>query len=435
MTDNKNIFTNNKKSDSQNVKDNLLIDELDTYGDYVHEFSDSYKNRKEEFLRSLESVNEHKATGKENTVIKNFNNNRKISSIRSIKRVFTRKYDRIAAAVILAMILIPCTVLAAEKIVSYYNINIKKTGNYSYDLGLRKDSDYNANTKFHTNVKINFNTDLSGYDIETDGSNYKLSYAGNDNLKDKNISVMLIGLNDNEDIQLKYITDVKETEYSDKKIVWFTHSYGENAVNTNNGNYINDIFAVYSDYGYAIEIKAQNNTSEDLLQELVKNIELVECDESEAAQANYRIYRDEYVKEDNEDIYAGEYTDINYKLNDKFNMPDMDMYSSNKLEYTVNNYTVISSIQDLEDSLINEENNNISDKSNWISSELLGELINEDGTFIKYKRPVTYNMGDGVSTLNSYYEAETISTRLVSVDISVENTSDEYIQNVFCASI
>lgn len=60
MTDNKNIFTNNKKSDSQNVKDNLLIDELDTYGDYVHEFSDSYKNRKEEFLRSLESVNEHK---------------------------------------------------------------------------------------------------------------------------------------------------------------------------------------------------------------------------------------------------------------------------------------------------------------------------------------------------------------------------------------
>ena len=83
------------------------------------------------------------------------------------------------------------------------------------------------------------------------------------NLKDKNISVMLIGLNDNEDIQLKYITDVKETEYSDKKIVWFTHSYGENAVNTNNGNYINDIFAVYSDYGYAIEIKAQNNTSED----------------------------------------------------------------------------------------------------------------------------------------------------------------------------
>ena len=285
MTDNKNIFTNNKKSDSQNVKDNLLIDELDTYSDYVHEFSDSYKNRKEEFLRSLESVNEHKATGKENTVIKNFNNNRKISSIRSIKRVFTRKYDRIAAAVILAMILIPCTVLAAEKIVSYYNINIKKTGNYSYDLGLRKDSDYNANTKFHTNVKINFNTDLSGYDIETDGSNYKLSYAGNDNLKDKNISVMLIGLNDNEDIQLKYITDVKETEYSDKKIVWFTHSYGENAVNTNNGNYINDIFAVYSDYGYAIEIKAQNNTSEDLLQELVKNIELVESKNAEAAQA------------------------------------------------------------------------------------------------------------------------------------------------------
>ena len=39
-------------------------------------------------------------------------------------------------------------------------------------------------------------------------------------------------------------------------------------------------------------------------------------------------------------------------------------------------------------------------------------------------------MGDGVSTLNSYYEAETISTRLVLVDISVENTSDEYIQNV-----
>lgn len=28
----------------------------------------------------------------------------------------------------------------------------------------------------------------------------------------------------------------------------------------------------------------------------------------------------------------GEYTDISYKLNDKFNMPDMDMYSSNKLE-------------------------------------------------------------------------------------------------------
>ncbi len=79
-----------------------------------------------------------KTTGKRKYCNKNFNNNRKISSIRSIKRVFTRKYDRIAAAVILAMILIPCTVLAAEKIVSYYNINIKKTGNYSYDLGLKR---------------------------------------------------------------------------------------------------------------------------------------------------------------------------------------------------------------------------------------------------------------------------------------------------------
>lgn len=222
MTDNKNIFTNNKKSDSQNVKDNLLIDELDTYSDYVHEFSDSYKNRKEEFLRSLESVNEHKATGKENTVIKNFNNNRKISSIRSIKRVFTRKYDRIAAAVILAMILIPCTVLAAEKIVSYYNINIKKTGNYSYDLGLRKDSDYNANTKFHTNVKINFNTDLSGYDIETDGSNYKLSYAGNDNLR-ASASIMFFN-------KIRYVQCsecCQETEIGRYPIEWTLSTLGD----------------------------------------------------------------------------------------------------------------------------------------------------------------------------------------------------------------
>ena len=42
MTDNKNIFTNNKKSDSQNVKDNLLIDELDTYSDYVFEHPTNY---------------------------------------------------------------------------------------------------------------------------------------------------------------------------------------------------------------------------------------------------------------------------------------------------------------------------------------------------------------------------------------------------------
>ena len=61
MTDNKNIFTNNKKVIVRMLKIILLIDELDTYSDYVHEFSDSYKNRKEEFLRSLESVNEHKS--------------------------------------------------------------------------------------------------------------------------------------------------------------------------------------------------------------------------------------------------------------------------------------------------------------------------------------------------------------------------------------
>lgn len=46
MTDKQKHFYHNKKSDSQNVKDNLLIDELDTYSDYVHEFSDSYKNMK-----------------------------------------------------------------------------------------------------------------------------------------------------------------------------------------------------------------------------------------------------------------------------------------------------------------------------------------------------------------------------------------------------
>ena len=46
---------------------------------------------KKNFIRSLESVNEHKATGKENTVIKILIIIEKLSSIRSIKRVFTRK--------------------------------------------------------------------------------------------------------------------------------------------------------------------------------------------------------------------------------------------------------------------------------------------------------------------------------------------------------
>ena len=77
---------------------------------------------------------------------------------------------------------------------------------------MRKDSDYNANTKFHTNVKINFNTDLSGYDIETDGSNYKLSYAGNDNLKDKNKCIEKLKEKIEENIKEDTKDTVSETE-------------------------------------------------------------------------------------------------------------------------------------------------------------------------------------------------------------------------------
>ncbi len=414
-----------------NIKNELLVDELDNYKHYIHEFSSEYNNKKKIFLQKIES-NDKKNIRKTIISIDERNTGEKKEIINKIiEGVNKRKFIKgIITAAIVMLILIPSTVLAAEKIIKYYNISIKKIGNYSYNIGLDDESDYND--KFHTNVKIDICGDVYNYEIKTDGSNYKLTYIGDDINYQKDISVMLIGLNKGKDIKLKYITDVNKIEYDDRKVLWFTHNYGVSEGNIGN-KYINDIFVVYSEYGYAIEIKAQKDVSKEILDGLVNNIRLIKCDENESAKANYRIYRDENEDEDNkiteQNMYYGEYSETSYKLKDKFYMPDVNMYSSNKLQFTVNDYKIFDSIDGLIGFSSYYEEKYITDNI-WNTSDTLKKVVDEEGKFISYKRPEIYNMGDGIDTLNSVDKAEYIGTKLVVVDIDVENIDYEDVKNV-----
>lgn len=454
----KNKFCNNTDSNNKDtfndkhkmMCEQLLVHELDSYIQYEHNFSDKYNERKQAFVEELE----HEDTNENINIRKNTVNkfkkydkgNKKRRDNKNIYRILAGRNNRIAAAVILAIIIVPGCVIAAEKVVNYYNVNIKKTGNFGYDVGLERinqyndKEDYSDNDKFHTSVKININKEMKDYSCETDGTNYKYEYTGITNNEAKDIAIMLIGLNKDEDIRIRYVTNLKETEYEDKRVLWFTHNYDsfDMNINTSRSSYVNDVFIVYSNYGYAIEIKSQKDVSQELMEELITSVELIECSESEAAHANYRIYRDEFKEgEENDDIYAGEYNDVSYALNDKFNMLDVDMYSSNKLQFTITGYQVFDSVKDVNNmgfQLYTDNYNDISgdsyNSSNWTNSEFIREITNEDGAFIKYKRPKTHNMGNGIDTLNSIYEVDDVKIKLVLVDINVTNTSNDYVKNV-----
>lgn len=439
----KNNMVNDVQKDIEyekwNIRNGLLINELEKYEGYIHEFSFEYNDKKKRFLQKIESEDK-KNIRKDILNVEEKHIEKKGILNEIILGINKRKYIKgVVTAAIVILILIPSTVLAAEKIIKYYNISVKKIGNYGYDISLDDECESEFNDKFHTNVKIDIESDIGNYEIKTDGSNYKLVYIGDDTSYQRDISIMLIGLNKGRNIKLKYITDINQIEYNDRKVLWFTHNYGASKSDIGN-KYINDIFVVYSEYGYAIEIKAQEDVSKEILDRLIDNIRLIECDENESAKANYRIYRDENESEDNKiieqnniensDIYYGEYNDTSYRLKDKFCMPYVNMYSSNKLQYTVNDYKIFDSIDSLSEFLSYYEKKYITDDSILTTFDTLKRVVDENGKFISYKRPKTYNMGDGIDTLNSSSEAEYIMTKLVLVDMDVENTTYEYIKNV-----
>lgn len=467
MIDKNNNDNNNKNINASDISDFLLAIELERYADCTHEFSGNYDRKKNDFFENIDEINNNIDEIKTNINEQNSNKQDSNSSDieyetkdkssygNSINNIFKRRYLKVIAAAVLLVIVIPCTAVTAGKLADYYNVYINKIDKYSYSIGIQ-DNDVdgkddknavnetidnidkkNKTDKFHTYVRIDINSDINNYSQETDGSNYKLTYIGKDRESERNISIMLIGLNTNEELKLRYVTDVKKYEEDDRNILWFIHEYGETVSDTSENGYINDIFIVYKDYGYAIEIKAQKQVPNEYLKKLVAGISLAECDEHNAAKANYRIYRDEYGIEGNESAdsaYAGEYNDTDYKINDRFYMPDIDMYSSNKLQYTVSNYSVAESVNDM-NGTISSVNDNIwnidtLDNAGWITADAMKKVINDDGTFIKYKRPEIYNMGDGITTLNSVSAVKDTETRLVIADIQIENTSNDYVDNV-----
>lgn len=383
----------------------------------THEFSKDYINKKNDLLNSV-------------------GHDEKVKKIR--KRNFVA-----AAAVGFTVVALPGSVFAAKQIMSGYSINTKQTNNYEYELSFSNPKDDNGNELdnsdvnytaegtssahydpelYHTFVQMNIDYMMDGYSLSTNGSspsNGLFKYHLDDDYTvSHNITIGLIVINENQVITKNNAIEVKNVVVGDNNeaTIFYKNALDETSYNK-------DMIIYFKEYGYAVEIFAQVNVSEDDLIDIANNISLNPCDEDVAMTGS--VYQEDTVSNDttttthsSKDFDTKKLTsDENFvDIGQPFSFDTLYGYNDNALEYTVESYTTMDSVAGLDESGFG------------FNLDTIKRLTNEDGK-LAYQQQ-TIERGDGSNTISKVTDTSTVNSKFVYVTMKVKNTSDTDISEI-----
>lgn len=358
------------------IQNIILMEILNDARNKKHKFSKKYKKTKKAFIKTL---------GKEN----------KKGDYNNIKR-------RVLVIIsLVSVILVPVTAYATIQNITPYEIRIEKNGTYGYRLTIHRNE--KENVYYHSSVRVSLNIELQDYCIDTDGTNYRLTY---NNGKNMNISTMFIGLEDGEDVSFENVINAKKYQRDDRQIVLMYLS--------ENNYYCKDMLVIFNQYGYAVEIKAQREVAEETLFTIAENIMLESCKKSEQSIPNYKIYRNQDSKKEDENKEIWGDGIINVETG--FSLEGL--FDDKQVSVIIKDYKISST-------LMNLDKDYFKDYEHYIS-----RIINENDELIDYKREKNYVLGDGINKINNFQNDNLISLKMILLDIEITNTGDSDIEDV-----
>lgn len=348
-----------------------------------HDFSEKYRAKKEKLL---EVVREKEVQDKDRK----------------------RYLYRTAAVAAATVILIPGTAYAANRI---YHIAVEKN-RYQTNVHVEKDAaKENEDGKLHVPVKMELNYLPEG-SVEKQEGSWKFGIpedekAGN-YTHSTSFEITKIDVDDYTFTEL-FSTGYKEFEVN-----------GHQAVLIQKANHMvfdKVMYVSFEDYGYVVHTFLENDITDDEAVKIAEGIILTETDKANAVMASsLKKILEQEAEKGGDNIQASDIGEMDnewHNIGEWLDKWEEDPSMSSGYQYKVTKTEILDDINGLEQKYF--------DDYGW---ERLQEVVDGNGNLTTYERK-NIVCGDGVNTLDTYGNPETVQKKLVYLTLEIARKPDK----------
>ena len=351
----------------QKIAEQIANEEFNTEREN-HEFSQTYTNRKEKFLSSLDEDKKSK---------------------------WTTKKILVAAAIF--MIVIPTTIVTANEIYQWY-VTQKE---YKLTMSVKGSS---------TNDSVFYKLNL-GYlpdNMIGDEESGKYSYRDTPNMG--GFSFVLWKVKDQADFTELNTKDYQEVTYGDNK-GYLIHKEGFNV--NQEGGFARIVYLFFEKEGYVVEAYVGNDVPNNDLEKVMSNISLKETDKEKATfSIDYETYKKELENEPVDDGLANTKLAIDspniYKIGESVEANPLDELA---FDFTVDKVEVLNNIKEFDATNFHEYP---------IERMKEKQLLSEDLVLQSYTQQIIRD-GNGETTVDEIVGEKRVTPKFVYVTATIDN--------------
>jgi len=399
------------KKSQQNLLQRLggrISEEKFLNNDSKYIFSEKFESDKKEFLKKI-AMNE------------------------AIKRSKRRKM--LVAAACAVIILVPCSALAANKVMNTFKVNKEQTDPYAYQINFEEATAATETTVnevatkselFHSYVKLQYGYMPKGFAYPGIDTN---KFAANGDIYSyQNISVRIDTIVAEEPLSFEDVVETKDLTIGNNKATLLYKNH------TDQTSYSKILLVYYDEYGYYVEMFAQTAVPDDELLKIAENITLASCSKEDTDVPSYRFdpVLNKAIQKHKADMATQAVTAASAAISTTVDeskflsigkaFPGLTYYNPYKsnspnVTYTVENVEIKDSIAGLSTSGFSNNYKEIK------------QLVDADGNLKTYVQNEV-SKGDGKTSIDAVVGQNTSNLKLVYVTMKLKNTTDNLVSTV-----
>lgn len=330
-----------------------------------------------------------------------------------------RKKSPFRVAVLVAAIIMLFTVtgFAANTVYDYF---IKKE-NYKVTLELDEETTVKADCPEYVKLEFAYMPDY----LDSSDAPYKFGVkTQSGDIAPSGLTIRLFKNELAKELEIFYVGSVTECMFGDNQGAVMKIDTG---IESDGDSYDKEFLINFADMGYVLHCYVSERISEDEMMKIAENISLVESDKENAFIVDTYIPTTDNggIIEPSSDIVFSYATDaVVRQIGETF-----DIIAHNG-DVDGNDYTLC--VKNIE---IRDNVNGLDYRSFNLAKDI-SEYVDEKGNFKTFERKI-YNYGDGVNSISSIKETETVSRKIILIDIEVTNNeksaNDFYIDAGICS--
>ena len=328
-----------------------------------------------------------------------------------------KSHVKIAVLVAAVVMLLSVTGFAANTVYDYF---VKKE-NYKVTLDLNEET--TDNVKSPEYVKLNFGY-MPDY-LDTSDAPYKFGVkTESDDIAPSGLTFRLFRNDVAKDLEIFYVGSVTECMFGENQGAVMRIDTG---IESDGDSYDKEFLINFAEFGYVLHCYVSERIDEDEMIKIAENISLVESDKENAFIVDTYIPTTDnggIIEPSSDLIYSYTADAVERQIGESFDITAYNGYvDGNKYTLSVKNIDICDNVKGL-------------DLSNFSSASKIYERIDENGNLTSYKRKI-YDYGDGVNSISSIKETETVGRKIILIDIEVTNNEDSanefYIDTSVCS--